>query len=77
MRSQVQFEVTNTNHSKIIGEKIQAQNMSIRDLEKNAEVFINHKKVFIMCKRGNASKEATEHVLNSEVFGGVTNVYNL
>jgi hypothetical protein len=77
VRSQVQFEVTNTNHSKIIGEKIQAQNMSIRDIEKNAEVFINHKKVFIMCKRGNASKEATELVLNSEVFGGVTNVYNI
>jgi rhodanese-related sulfurtransferase len=30
-----------------------------------------------MCKRGNASKEATELVLKSEVFGGIKNVYNI
>ena len=30
-----------------------------------------------MCKRGNASKEATELVLKSEAFGGATNVVNV
>jgi len=38
--------------------------MQIRDLVKNKEMFEGKSKVFVMCRRGNASKEATELLLN-------------
>ena len=45
----------------------------IKDLEKNGELFNENSKVFMMCRRGNASKEATELALNLS-FHNVINV---
>ena len=79
VRPPVQFGIVNTNDSKIIEPKLKAQNIILRDLTKNKQIFDENDKVFIMCRRGNASKEATELILNNEndAFGGVRNVFNV
>ena len=53
---------------------IESKNILIKDLKKNEDLFKDHKKVYIMCRRGNASKEATQFVLNQMNY---TNVYNV
>ena len=53
---------------------ILSQNIQLRDLAKNEDLFKEKKKVYIMCRRGNASKEATEYVLNHMKYSNVYNV---
>jgi rhodanese-related sulfurtransferase len=63
VRPPVQFGIVNTNQSSKLKDKIKAVNIQMRDLDKNKELFTGHEKVFIMCRKGNSSKEATELIL--------------
>lgn len=73
VRPETQFNITNTNKSNIISQKLIAINVKVKDLEKewdqiqNIENLVNafkgKKTVFVMCRRGNASKEATQFIL--------------
>ena len=75
VRPKVQFEIVNTNASGKIAPHVKAINIAnIRDLEKDKQYFEENEKVFIMCRRGNKSKEATLHLLDNL---GIKNVCNV
>jgi len=79
LRPPVQFNIVNTNASKSISEKLTAINIDFNDVERftrnfdkqeNDEkseqirkIFSESKTVFMVCRRGKASKEATELLL--------------
>ena len=83
VRSQVQFNIVNTNQSKVISEHIKSENVQIKEIEKNQNIFQENDKVYIMCRRGNMSKEATElalHLSHSNAFnieGGIDSMIDL
>lgn len=46
----------------------------LQDPEKIKELCAEKKKVFIMCRKGNASKEATEYMLKTLEIKNIQNV---
>lgn len=74
VRPKVQFEIVNTNASDKIAPHVKAINLQLRDLEKEKQYFEQNDKVFVMCRRGNKSKEATLHLLDNLNIKNVWNV---
>lgn len=95
LRPPVQFNIVNTNASKSISEKLTAINIDFKDMERftrnfdkqendeKAEeirkIFSESKTVFMVCRRGNASKEATELLLkvSDQALNGFKNIVNI
>ena len=91
MRPRVQFNIVNTNESEPINKKLTALNIEFGTIEKYLrgvdvegakeveEVFQKSKTVYLMCRRGNASKEATELLLKNseERLGGFKDIVNI
>jgi rhodanese-related sulfurtransferase len=70
----VQFGIVNTNHSGKFKSIIEAKNIQTRDLTKHLDLFKTNTKVFIMCRKGNESKKATEKILKETEYENVYNV---
>eukprot|EP00355_Strombidium_rassoulzadegani_P009725 CAMPEP_0168620582 /NCGR_PEP_ID=MMETSP0449_2-20121227/7218_1 /TAXON_ID=1082188 /ORGANISM="Strombidium rassoulzadegani, Strain ras09" /LENGTH=393 /DNA_ID=CAMNT_0008661605 /DNA_START=8 /DNA_END=1186 /DNA_ORIENTATION=+ len=79
VRPAVQFGIVNTNQSEAISQKVTAQNVELRNLDSLSEKICSADQVFIMCRRGNASKVATQTILSDEkgIFKGFKNVKNI
>lgn len=63
----MQFGIVNTTHSEPIRSKINTVNIELTDLESNFEMLKEKDKVFVMCRRGNDSKVATQTLIDCKV----------
>jgi len=67
VRPPVQFGIVSTNQSKSL--KVEAVNLTIKDLRSISDQFKDKKTVFIMCRRGNDSKIATKELMEKVEAG--------
>ena len=59
VRPEVQFGIVNTNQSSKLSSTIKAINVQQKQLADMKEELQKKEKIFVMCRRGNQSKEVT------------------